>query len=169
MSTSMDWAVGPSGLSEPSSDADCANAGLARSAGPFGREWAVAPGYRTRRTSRNLRQARRESCHPVPGSGLYCEPIGRTLLSDARTGSFRDPKQARRDGGRIGRNPPDDSGLVTPFPAGESVIFVIAGDDPQAVASFFLTESTYAVGVREPDGRLRFVVGTARVSVAPVA
>jgi hypothetical protein len=72
--------LGPSGLSEPSGDADCATAGLARSAGPFWRERADAPGYRTLRSSRNLRQARSPglgpsvsicaSSPPGPGGGL---------------------------------------------------------------------------------------------------
>jgi hypothetical protein len=60
-------------------------------------------------------------------------------------------------------------GLVTPFPAGGSIIFTLAGTDPHAVASFYITESTHEAGVREPDGRLRFVSGLARISVARLA
>jgi hypothetical protein len=49
-------------------DADCANAGLARSAGPSWRKWGVAPGCRTRRTSRKTRQVGR--VRRVGGGGL---------------------------------------------------------------------------------------------------
>lgn len=48
---------------------------------------------------------------------------------------------------------------------GESVIFTVAAPEPPTAASFVVTESTYRLGRREPDGGLSFRAGKARVEV----